>query len=187
MSNTYVKAAFTITMSREDASIIRDAEKACDAISAPCDTADLTPVYNCLGYPFHNAFPSRDGNPFAAFFAIFDDPVYPSLDCDIAYGLPDAMGMCEVIFTGDQFGVEQVAQLLFTACKSALPCAFEYAYDCDRLRIGEFGGGAAVITAHGITHFATARMIHQALTAANADPDATTMSTDTATATASQI
>lgn len=182
MANTYVKAAFGITMSRQDATIICDAEKACAIINEAGGATDLAPDHARLGIAFRNAFPARNGNPFSAFFAIFDDPVYPSLDCDIAYGLPDAMGICEVIFTGEQFGVEQVAQLLFTACKSALPCAYEFAYDCDRLRIGEFGGGAAVITSHGITYFATARMVHQALTVANAEPDAATVSSDTVTA-----
>jgi hypothetical protein len=172
MANTYVKAAFTIFMSRQDASIIRDAEKACEIINAAGGAIDLAPDYDRLGLPFRNAFPARDGNPFGAFFAIFDDPVYPMFDCDIAYGLPDATGTCEVTFCGDQFGVEQVAMLLFAGCKSALPCAFEYAYDCDRLNIGEFGGGAAVITAQGVTHYATARLIHQALTAALTEAEA---------------
>jgi hypothetical protein len=51
------------------------------------------------------------------------------------------------------------------------PCAFEYAYDCDSLRLGEFGGGAAVITTYGVTHCATARLIHDALSAATTEPD----------------
>lgn len=171
MSNTYVKAAFAVTMSRADAAIIRDAETACEIIEDADENVDLAPAYECLSSPFKNAFPAREGNPFAGFFEIFDDPVYPTLDCEIEYGLPDAMGMCEVMFRGDQFGVEQVAQLLFTACKSALPCAFEFTYDCDRLRIGEFGGGAAIISDAGVTFHNTATMIQAAMGRASTASD----------------
>ena len=129
MANTYIKAAFCIVMSRSDASIVRDAEAACELIDS-CPEDELAAAYERLGTSFKQAFPAQGRNVFASFYEVFDDPVYPVLDCDIAYGHPDAMGLQELTFTGEQFGVEQIARLLF-ACKSALPCAFQYSYDCD--------------------------------------------------------
>ena len=79
--------------------------------------------------------------------------------------------MCEVIFSGDQFGVDQVAQLLFLAAKSALPCGFEYAMDCDKLRLGEFGGGCVAITDAGVTFSGTSRMLDRMLERASGTAD----------------
>ncbi len=108
---------------------------------------------------------------FDAFVELFDDPDFPSFDCRVDVGDPDSTGQCEVEFSGEQFGVEQVARLIFTACKSALPCAFAWSYDCDRLRIGEFGGGCVVITAAGIDHHTTTGIIDRAITREIRDPD----------------
>lgn len=68
-----------------------------------------------------------------------------------------------VSFTGDQFGVEQVAHLLFACAKSALPLGFQYAYTCDRLRHDEFGGGAVVITQAGIRYHSTSDILRAGL------------------------
>ncbi|WP_210357309.1 hypothetical protein [Sphingomonas beigongshangi] len=69
----------------------------------------------------------------------------------------------QVFFHGDQVSVDAVALLIFATCKSVLPCGFEYALDCDRLRPGEYGGGYAAITAAGVSFGNSARQLERAL------------------------
>ena len=163
MSNSYVKAAFAVRMSVSDAALIAAAECATAILDSDATEDQLKAAYAELGPGFAKAFPPGKDNPFDGFLKIFDDPDFPYLDCDIEIGEQDADGMCEVIFTGEQFGVAQVAELLFRAARSALPCGFAYAFDCDKLRLGEFGGGCAAISEDGITYHTTGRHIEQLL------------------------
>jgi hypothetical protein len=65
--------------------------------------------------------------------------------------------------SGEQFGIEQIANLLFACAKSALLIGFEYAYTCDKLRNDEFGGGAVIITTDGINYHSTQTIVRDAM------------------------
>ena len=171
MSNSYTKAAFAVRMTVSDATVIDAAQRAVDILDTNSDDDELKAAYADLGPAFAAVFPPTGDNDFGSFLDIFDDSAFPYLDCEIEIGDGDDYGMCEVIFSGDQFGVGQVAQLLFLAAKSALPCGFEYAMDCDRLRLGEFGGGCVAITDAGVTFFGTSRMLDWMLERASGTAD----------------
>jgi hypothetical protein len=169
MSNTYVKAAFSVFMSAEDAAVVAKAQRACELLDEIDDEEDLKLLFDALGYRFITLFPAKGANHFGSFLDLFDDPAYPTFDCDITIGEADSRGCCEVTFSGDQFGVEPVAALIHAACRSALPCGFEWSYTGDKLRCGEFGGGYVVITEPGPAFHSTSLLLKQAL----ADADAT--------------
>lgn len=163
MANHYLTAAFTLRMRAVDAEMIPLAEEASAILSNAFEDDDLKAAYAALGDRFAALFPAEGASSFGSFLKLFDDPEFPTFDCDITIGAPDEDGWCEVYFCGQQFGVQAVAQLIFTACKSALPCAFSWAFTCDRLRPGEFGGGCVVMTEAGIEFHSTNGIIDRAI------------------------
>ena len=171
MSNSYTKAAFCILMSPADVTTLSLAERAVDILETVSDDQDLKLSFDGLGVAFHGAFPAKGANDFGTFLELFDDPAYPGFGCDIDIEEPDTEGRCAVTFTGEQVEVEAIAQLIFTACKSALPCAFEWSHGSDRLRVGEFGGGCVVVTAAGITYHNTRDILDHAITREIKGPD----------------
>lgn len=164
MANNYLQAAFAVIVTVPEAQLIAAVETALAAIAQEPDDAERRAVFDALGPTFAAAFPPTDDDPFAGLLAIFPDATFPYLDADIS--IEDGTdGTKTVSFSGDQFGIEQVANLLFACAKSALPIGFEYAYTCDRLRHDEFGGGAVVITESGVRYRSTADIVREALQA----------------------
>jgi hypothetical protein len=163
MSNTFTKAAFTLLMSREDAGLLRVAQQAVDILDTNGDDADLAAAYDALGERFHAVFPAQGPHRFGSFLRLFDDWHFPYLDATIEIEDDPAEANVKVTFSGEQFGVAQIAQLIFQGCKSALPCGFAWSYDADRLRVGEFGGGCVVITEAGVTYHNTGDILAAAL------------------------
>ena len=171
MANTYTKAAFTLTVTIEEAAMLRAAEQAVDILDSNGDDADLALGYDSLGTRFHSLFPPKGASRFENFLALFDDWIFPYLDCRIDITEPDDAGNCRATFWGDQFGIEPVAGLIRIVCKSALPCGFAWISDCDRMRPGEFGGGCVLITEAGLTFHSTQNILDRAARSAAADPD----------------
>ena len=163
MANTYTKAAFSLTVTAAEADVLRAAVKAVDILDTNGDDADLALAYDALGTAFHAAFPPKGACRFENFLALFDDWHFPYFDARIEIDPADEPGFSRAIFSGDQFGVEQVANLIFTVCKSVLPFGFAWSQDCDRLRVGEFGGGWVVITGDGPIFHSTSMMLDRAL------------------------
>jgi len=170
VSNSYTKAAFCILMSPADVTTLSLAEKAVDILDAVSDDEDLKLSFDALGVGFHKVFPAKGPNDFGSFLELFDDPAYPRFGCDIDIEEPGTNGLCEVTFTGEQIEVEAIARLIFGACKSALPCAFEWAHGADRLRVGEFGGGCVVINAAGIEYHNSRDILDRAIIRENREP-----------------
>jgi hypothetical protein len=163
MANSYTKAAFTLTVTAAEAALLNAAQCAAETLSFEEPEGDeRRAAFAELGAGFAAAFPAGDDDPFAGFLALFDDAAYPALDCDIHTGTPDADGRVGVYFGGDQVAPDTLAELIRRCCPSALPCGFEYALDCDRLRAGEFGGGYVVITAEGIAGHGSSRGLERA-------------------------
>ena len=162
MSNSYTKAAFTILMSREDAALLRSAEAAVDILETNGEDAALAAAYDTLDERFRTIFPPKGESRFETFLELFDDPHLPYLDARIEIEDNPDEALVKVNFSGDQFGIDQVAELLFRGCKSALPCGFAWSYDCDRLRVGEFGGGCVIITDAGIQSYSTQSLLEHA-------------------------
>ena len=163
MSNTYTKAAFQLLMSREDAALLRTAQRAVDIIDTNSADADLAAAYDTLGERFHAVFPPEGPHRFGSFLRLFDDWHFPYLDALIDVEEDAAEADVKVTFTGEQFGVTQMAELIFAGCKSALPCGFAWCHGADRLRVGEFGGGCVVITEAGVTYHNTSDILADAL------------------------
>ena len=153
MANNYLQAAFAVTVTASEARLIAAVQRAIRAIDSGVEGDEATAFVADLGPEFATAFPGGDADPFAGVMMIFPDADFPCLDADTKI----------VSFTGDQFGVEQVAHLLFACAKSALPLGFQYAYTCDRLRHDEFGGGAVVITQAGIRYHSTSDILRAGL------------------------
>lgn len=170
MANTYTKAAFSLTVTDAEADLLRAANKAVDILDTNGDDADLALAYDGLGTAFHAAFPPRGESRSESFLALFDDWHFPYLDARIEFEPADEPGFCRVIFSGEQLGVEQVANLIFAVCKSVLPFGFGWSQDCDRLRVGEFGGGWVVITHDGPVFHSIGRTLDHALLRAAAEP-----------------
>lgn len=131
MSNNYIKAAFSLVVTPDEAALLRLAVKAIDILDTTGDDADLALAYDALGTAFHAAFPPKGESRFESFLALFDDWHFPYLDAhididDVPAGDDGTPAACRAIFSGDQFGVEQVANLIFSVCKSALPCGFAW-------------------------------------------------------------
>ena len=164
MANSYTKAAFVLIVTAVEADLLEKAASAADLCNdrGPEDE-ERQAAFADLGPAFAAAFPPDAGDPFAGFLALFDDPDYPSFGCDIHAGDTDAAGRVSVYFGGDQFDPGATAELIRRACPSALPCGFEYALDCDRLRAGEFGGGYVVITADRVAYRGSSRGLDRAL------------------------
>lgn len=171
MANNYIKAAFTLTMRTDEAALARKAVAGAEELAGEIDGNGRAALYAELGDDFAAAFPPHEDDPFGSFLELFSDPDYPGFDCTISID-EAGEGQCEVYFGGEQIGVDAVAELLFRVAKSTLPCGFEYALDCDRLRPGEFGGGFCVITNEGVEHFGTGSLLGRALDRATGDDGA---------------
>lgn len=165
MANNYIHAAFAVTITASEAELIAAAETAIDAIEEDLQGEDRREAYNALGPAFADAFPPTSDDPFSGFMPIFPDKDFPCLDATITIEDGQDHTTRVVTFSGDQFGIEQVANLLFACAKSALPIGFEYAYTCDKLRNDEFGGGAVIIKADGIDYHSTHAIVSNALSA----------------------
>lgn len=170
MSNSYTKAAFCILMSPADVTTLTLAEKAVDILDTVSGDQDLKLSFDALGVGFDTVFPAKGATDFGSFLELFDDPAYPRFGCDIDIEEPGTNGLCEVTFRGEQIEVEAIARLIFAACKSALPCAFEWAHGADRLRVGEFGGGCVVINAEGIEYHNSRDILDRAIIRENREP-----------------
>lgn len=165
MANNYIHAAFAVTIRASEAELIAAAETAIDAIEEDLQGEDRREAYNALGPAFADAFPPTSDDPFSGFMPIFPDKDFPCLDATITIEDGQDHTTRVVTFSGDQFGIEQVANLLFACAKSALPIGFEYAYTCDKLRNDEFGGGAVIIKTDGIAYHSTHAIVSNALSA----------------------
>lgn len=171
MSNSYTKSAFSILMSTTDVTTLSLVRKAVEILDRVSDDEDLKLSFDGLGTAFSRAFPAKGPNDFGSFLELFDDPDFPRFGCDIDIEEPGSDGLCAVTFRGEQVDVEAVANLIFTACKTALPCAFEWARVTDRLCVGEFGGGCVVVTAAGIQYHNTRDILDRAITREISGPD----------------
>ncbi|EJU09468.1 MULTISPECIES: hypothetical protein [Sphingomonadaceae] len=163
MANNYLSSSFILEMTAEDAEMVRLAQDASVILEFYAGDSPRDIEYKKLGPRFAALFPPKDGDDFGSFLDLFDDPDFPSFDCSIVISEVDAEGHCKVSFSGNQFGVDQVANLIFTACKSAIPCAFSWAHTCDALRPDEFGGGCVIITEAGIDFHSTTGIIGRVL------------------------
>lgn len=163
MANNYLSSSFILEMTAEDAEMVRLAQEASVILEFYAGDSPRDIEYKKLGPRFAALFPPKDEDDFGSFLDLFDDPNFPSFDCSIVISEVDADGHCKVSFSGHQFGVDQVANLIFTACKSALPCAFSWAHTCDALRPDEFGGGCVIITEAGIDFHSTTGIIGRVL------------------------
>ena len=163
MANNYLQAAFAVTVTASEARLIATVQRAIEAIDSGVEGDEAAAFVAELGPEFATAFPGGDADPFAGVMAIFPDADFPCLDADVTIEDGPEADTKIVSFTGDQFGVEQVANLLFACAKSALPLGFQYAYTCDRLRHDEFGGGAIVITQAGIRYHSTSDILRAGL------------------------
>lgn len=171
MANNYLTAAFAVRVTTSEARLIAAVETAIEAIDAGLEGEERRKAFDELGPEFAATFPAGTDDPFSGVMAIFPDKEFPSIDAHVTIEASADTDGAIVSFSGEQFGIEQVANLLFACAKSALPTGFEYAYTCDKLRNDEFGGGAVIITAGGIDYHSTNTIVRDAL---SSKPDATT-------------
>ena len=147
MSNSYTKAAFDLTVTVAEADMLRRVIAAVERIDGTEAGSDVRDAhYASLGKDFADLFPRGDEDPFGGLLDLFEDPQYPYLDFHVVFDEADQLGQVLVTFSGEQFGIDVAARLIQRCARSALPFGFEWASDCDRLRVGEFGGGYVVIT-----------------------------------------
>lgn len=164
MSNSYIKAAFGVSVSLAEADVLRRVVGAIELIGDAETSIDaLEAHYRRLGDDFAERFPRTSDSPFDGLLDLFPDEDHPILDFDVDFGTPDGAGQVVVFFSGEQFGVETAAKLIQRCAPSVLPFGFEFAIDCDRLRTGEFGGGYVAITADRIEYGHTAQMLDRAI------------------------
>ena len=157
MSNSYTKAAFDLTVTVAEADMLRRVIAAVERIDGTEAGSDVRDAhYASLGKDFADLFPRGDEDPFGGLLDLFEDPQYPYLDFHVVFDEADQLGQVLVTFSGEQFGIDVAARLIQRCARSALPFGFEWASDCDRLRVGEFGGGYGFVLAirdpqHGLS------------------------------------
>ncbi|API60179.1 hypothetical protein BSL82_13465 [Tardibacter chloracetimidivorans] len=164
MSNSYTKAAFDLTVTVAEAGMLRRVIAAVELIDDTEAGSDVREArYASLRPDFAALFPRGDEDPFAGLLDLFEDPQYPYLDFHVAFSEADQLGQVLVTFSGEQFGIDVAAKLIQRCARSALPFGFEWASDCDRLRVGEFGGGYVVITEHRVSYGHTTQLLDRAI------------------------
>ncbi|AOF98500.1 hypothetical protein [Sphingobium sp. RAC03] len=164
MSNSYTKAAFAITVTDAEAVILRLVVQAVDIVADPNLTlSELESQFLTMGPDFAAIFPRTEDSPFDGLLDIFSDINHPSLDFDLDVGPSDGSGHVSLYLSGEQFDVETAARLLHRTARSALPFGFEYSFDHDKLRCGEFGGGYAALTEAGIEYGSTSDLLARSL------------------------
>ncbi|WP_167875032.1 hypothetical protein, partial [Escherichia coli] len=156
--------AFDLTVTVAEADMLRRVIATVELIDDTEAGIDVREAhYTSLGPDFAALFPRSDEDPFGGLLDLFEDPQYPYLDFDVAFSEADQLGRVLVTFSGEQFGSDVAARLIQHCARSALPFGFEWASDCDRLRIGEFGGGYVVISEHGISYGHTTQLLDRAI------------------------
>ena len=164
MSNSYTKAAFGFAVTPAEADLLRRVLAAIELIGDDGVGIDqLEEHYRTIGEDFEVLFPRTELNPFDGLLDLFPDQNYPSLDCDVSIDDVAAGAEVPVFFSGDQFGIEAAARLIQRCVPSILPFGFEFAFDCDKLRAGEIGGGYVAISVDRIEYGHTALLLDRAL------------------------
>lgn len=164
MSNSYTKAAFWLRVTPAEADLIRHVITAIDLGGDDNPGEDAREAcYRDAGPAFAALFPRTALDPLAGLLELFPDANYPNLGFDISFEATDENGLIPLYFSGDQFCVETAANLIQRCAPSALPFGFEFAFDCDRLRAGEFGGGYAAVTEAAITFGHTSSMLKRTI------------------------
>lgn len=164
MSNSYTKASFELTVTQAEADLLREIADVTEKLAwHEPEKGDLTAIHAARSDAFRAMFPSRGTGPFESFLELFDNPNHPALDFDLEFSEPDAEGVVQVYIFGEQFSPEIAAGVIQRVCFSALPCGFDYAFDHDKLRVGEFGGGYAVVATDKVIYGGTSMMIDRAL------------------------
>lgn len=168
MADHFIKASFTITVTEAEAEVLRRIEDAIAIVQDKhLDTTEREAQFRTLGLAFAECFLPSDADIFAGFLAMFPDPDYPRLGFSLsidAIDPPGDSGLRKFWIHGDQIDIEAVANLIQTVARSALPFGFEYAIDCSRMRLGEFGGGFVAIRADDIEFGNSAQGLERALT-----------------------
>ncbi len=174
MADYFTKASFTITVTETEADILRRIDDAIAIIEdKELDPTELEARFRSLGPAFAECFQPKDADIFSSFLSMFPDPDYPRLGFSLSIDIidpADDSGLRRLWFHGEQMDVEVAANLIHTVARSALPFGFEYAIDCSRMRIGEFGGGFAAIREDGIEFGNSAQGLERALTRLPDDP-----------------
>lgn len=177
MADNYVKTAFTVPVTADEAALLTEsfavAEEIDSAFASFPDMSEMAAAkyyYAGRSEAFRQAFPPRDDeeDPFATFFLLFNDAAFPAFDAEISiHDGGDGIGKYAFI-RGDQADVWAIAELLQKVCRSALPFGFEWATCCSALRPNEFGGGFFVIAETAILGGSTGWHMRQALQSLNA-------------------
>jgi hypothetical protein len=144
MSDYYTQTCFVIHVSEDEAALIDEIDPLLRALSDGFETAaEAEAAYAATSAQFQAVFPKgADGDPFFALTSLFDDPIWPSVGCDLeTQPIPDRPGHFQLWVSGDDVRPFDLASLLQRTCPSALPFRFGWAYTCSRHRIDAFGGG----------------------------------------------
>ena len=154
MADYYTQTSFAIQVSEDEAALIDEIDPLLRALSDGFETAaEAETAYAATSARFQAVFPKgADGDPFFALTSLFDDPIWPSIGCDLeTQPIPDRPGHFQLWVSGDDVRPFDLAALLQRICPSALPFRFGWAYTCSRHRIDAFGGGYMEVGAGCIT------------------------------------
>jgi hypothetical protein len=144
MSDYYTQTCFVIHVSEDEAALINEIDPLLRALSDGFETAvEAEAAYAATSARFQAVFPKgADGDPFFALTSLFDDPIWPSVGCDLeTQPIPDRPGHFQLCVTGDDVQPYDLAALVQRVCPSALPFRFGWAHTCSRHRVDAFGGG----------------------------------------------
>ena len=163
MANHYLKALFVFDVAPDEADLVAQAFEAADLLANQPDEAAIASAYADLGPAFAAALPGSADDPFASFRELFDDGDYPGFGCTLERIEGRGDQGPRLWFAGEQVAVDALPRLFARVAPSSLPFAFEYAFDCDRLGIGEFGGGVAIATAEGADWISSRELVEKAV------------------------
>lgn len=161
MANHYLKASFVLTVAPDEADLIGLAFEAAELLADRPDEEEQVARHAGFGPAFADAFPVGEDDPFAGFRDLFDEPDHPTFGCSVERLGTDGDGREQLWFSGEQVGIDALPRLFCVAAPTALPFAFEFSFDCDRLRIGEFGGGIAIAEADGARWITTRALVEE--------------------------
>ncbi|NJM50187.1 MAG: hypothetical protein HC843_04330 [Sphingomonadales bacterium] len=160
MANTYCSTATDLYITEGEKALL---EEILTATEIATEDSQTQLDFLALASPaFHKFVDNIDpDNPLGDLANKFEDN--DNLDPGADFKFEHNSDKLIVQIYGDQANPENIVTILRLALTESLPVGIEWSFSCDKLRPGEFGGGAAVINADKVIWSSTRRFIEETI------------------------
>lgn len=149
MSNCYTNCCFALTLTRDEATLLRNAVTLAEFLEQGPEANRIAEFWLGLPETFRAAFPANDEDPISGFISLFPDADYPTFGTSFTFDEKND-GNVVVFAHADQFEPDAVAALLQRTITLSLPVAVTWSFDSDRQHPDAFGGGGFRIDTAGV-------------------------------------